>query len=306
MRRDFNSLVEIFSQAKNWKNAVAREEIEEVMEDPYFNFQDLFVAEDSGKVVGFAHGYLDPRVVMRLGYKLGFIGGIFTVSEYQGLADRELLKSTLQVLRNKGSREVEYPSWTVGFASGISVEKDSYLYRLFTDFGFEVSTMDFRLSRSLDDYEETSELVELENMLRNKGFVIRRAKKQDAEEIVKVRDSSYKDAYDYVPMLNDDFRRKVSQFKPENYVIATFKQRIVGFGGAIAKDSWISDLGVLPKYRGRGLGTLLFHKVIMNLKKKRARKARLSVVGINYPAVRIYRKQGFQVDSVLYGLRKKF
>jgi len=57
-------------------------------------------------------------------------------------------------------------------------------------------------------------------------------------------------------------------------------------------------IGVIPKYRRRGYGTIMLRKAIALLANKGAKGIGLSVDGANIPAVRLYEKVGFKVTQL--------
>lgn len=66
-----------------------------------------------------------------------------------------------------------------------------------------------------------------------------------------------------------------------------------GFGG-------IQNLGVVPEYRGHGLGRALLLKALAGFASVGVRRAFLEVTATNEPAVRMYRSVGFRAYKTLY------
>src|SRR5262249_981244 len=62
----------------------------------------------------------------------------------------------------------------------------------------------------------------------------------------------------------------------------------------------IQNLGVLPLYRGRGLGKALLIKALHGFKRSGIAQAYLEVTAQNDGAVRLYRKLGFRFRKTLY------
>ena len=62
----------------------------------------------------------------------------------------------------------------------------------------------------------------------------------------------------------------------------------------------IQNLGVIPEYRGRGIGRALLSKALAGFASSGASRAMLEVTARNEPAVRMYRDVGFRSRKTLY------
>ena len=62
----------------------------------------------------------------------------------------------------------------------------------------------------------------------------------------------------------------------------------------------IQNVGVLPEYRGLGLGRALVLKALAGFREARLRRVYLEVTADNTPAVRLYRSLGFRLARTLY------
>jgi len=63
-------------------------------------------------------------------------------------------------------------------------------------------------------------------------------------------------------------------------------------------------MGLIPEYRGKGLGTKLLASVLDHAKKFGLEKVELHVYTTNHPAVALYRKFGFEQEGLLRKYRK--
>ena len=64
----------------------------------------------------------------------------------------------------------------------------------------------------------------------------------------------------------------------------------------------IQNLGVIPAYRGRGLGLALLLQALHGFRRTGLAKATLEVTAQNETAIRIYRQIGFRFRKTLYKL----
>jgi ribosomal protein S18 acetylase RimI-like enzyme len=60
----------------------------------------------------------------------------------------------------------------------------------------------------------------------------------------------------------------------------------------------IEDIEVSPEYRGRGIGKQLLEKAAETARAEKARIISLETQNTNYPAIRFYRANGFEIDSI--------
>jgi ribosomal protein S18 acetylase RimI-like enzyme len=61
---------------------------------------------------------------------------------------------------------------------------------------------------------------------------------------------------------------------------------------------FIWSVGIVPKYRRRGYGTIMMRKAIALLANKGAKSIGLSVGSANIPGVRLYEKVGFKITKL--------
>jgi len=86
-----------------------------------------------------------------------------------------------------------------------------------------------------------------------------------------------------------------TEFSPAGGCVGTVQGVIDGNGrGAI------QNLGVIPEYRGKGLGRALLFKALAGFAGAGATRAMLEVTARNEPAVRMYRSVGFRSKKTLY------
>ncbi len=62
----------------------------------------------------------------------------------------------------------------------------------------------------------------------------------------------------------------------------------------------IQNVGIVPEYRGRGLGTALIAQALAGFRMHSLNKAYLEVTSQNEAAIRLYRRLGFTKTRTLY------
>ncbi|HTU90713.1 MAG TPA: N-acetyltransferase [Gemmataceae bacterium] len=65
-------------------------------------------------------------------------------------------------------------------------------------------------------------------------------------------------------------------------------------------DGSIQNIGILPGWRGRGLGEVLLLQALHGFRQAGLRRARLEVTAQNEPALRLYHRLGFRRFKTLY------
>lgn len=88
------------------------------------------------------------------------------------------------------------------------------------------------------------------------------------------------------------------------YLLMIHNEHVIGYSGMwiIADEAHITNIAVLPKYRGKKLGEALLKKTIEVAKKHEATSMTLEVRVSNVIAQNLYKKFGFQIG----GLRKRY
>jgi len=82
----------------------------------------------------------------------------------------------------------------------------------------------------------------------------------------------------------------------KNVMVALDGDRIVGYVNPVIDqhEAWVGGIGILPSYRGRGIGTKLMLATEELSKSKGAREISLEVIEGNAKAERLYRRLGYQ------------
>ena len=80
------------------------------------------------------------------------------------------------------------------------------------------------------------------------------------------------------------------------YLLALEGEQVIGYVGCWIsyEESQITNVAILPAYRGRGIGTQLFGAVIEAVKTKGVTAMTLEVRPTNEPALALYRGYGFK------------
>lgn len=121
---------------------------------------------------------------------------------------------------------------------------------------------------------------------------------KDLDEVMEVERQCFTtpwSRYSFICELKDN------QFS--HYIIAKHMGKIIGYAGMwiILDEAHVTNVGVLPEYRGEGVGEFLMRSLIIAAKNRGAKKMTLEVRKSNYVAQNLYSKLGFEPVGIRRG-----
>lgn len=131
------------------------------------------------------------------------------------------------------------------------------------------------------------------------SFVFRYMKEEDIDQILEVEHASFA-----TPWSREAFYNEIYNNKFAVYIVLEEDQKIIGYVGAwiVIDEAHITNVAILPSYRGKKLGEALLRKMMTVAKDMGARSMTLEVRVTNNVAQSLYRKLGFQNG----GIRKNY
>ncbi|CEG25378.1 ribosomal protein S18-alanine N-acetyltransferase [Bacillus sp. B-jedd] len=134
---------------------------------------------------------------------------------------------------------------------------------------------------------------------RNETYTFRLMREEDIDQILIVEHESFT-----LPWSREAFYNELNHNQYAVYVVLEDAGRIIGYGGVwvVLDEAHITNIAILPEYRGQKLGEALLKKVIEISKAKGAETTTLEVRVSNTAARSLYKKLGFQEG----GIRKKY
>jgi RimJ/RimL family protein N-acetyltransferase len=144
-------------------------------------------------------------------------------------------------------------------------------------------------------------------------FVVRKAKLQDAKELLKLFKSVSRDSKwllsepDEVPANLKDERAFIKNHSQKNsiLIVAEHQGSIIGVlgatGGSRKRNKHVIDMGisVLDSWRGRGVGAAMMKRLFEWCLKAGIKKIKLTVMTGNESAIKFYKKLGFLSEGTL-------
>jgi [ribosomal protein S18]-alanine N-acetyltransferase len=131
------------------------------------------------------------------------------------------------------------------------------------------------------------------------SYVFRYMKEEDIDQILEVEHASFA-----TPWSREAFYNEIYNNKFAVYIVLEEDQKIIGYVGAwvVIDEAHVTNVAILPEYRGRKLGEALLRKMMALVKDMGARSMTLEVRVTNHVAQSLYRKLGFQNG----GIRKNY
>lgn len=130
-------------------------------------------------------------------------------------------------------------------------------------------------------------------------LAIRKMELSDIDDVVETEKQSFS-----TPWPRDILHQELANNKYAHYYVMRFDQQLVGYAGMwhVIDDAQITNIAVIPAFRGRKLGETLFLHMLQQAVKMGAKRLSLEVRVSNIVAQRMYRKFGL----VPGGIRKNY
>ncbi|MDP4164307.1 MAG: ribosomal protein S18-alanine N-acetyltransferase [Bacillota bacterium] len=122
---------------------------------------------------------------------------------------------------------------------------------------------------------------------------------QDIDQIVEIEHISFA-----TPWSKEAFYNELYQNQFALYIVLEEQEKIIGYCGVwvVVDEAHVTNVAVLPEYRGRKLGEALMIKLMEVARQRGAKTMTLEVRVSNHVAQSLYRKMGFQNG----GIRKNY
>lgn len=134
------------------------------------------------------------------------------------------------------------------------------------------------------------------------GVTLRKMELSDIPQVVEIEKQSFP-----TPWSAFAFTCEILDNNFANYYVITAEQdenMILGYGGmwVIIDEAHVTNIAIMPSYRGKRLGELLLRQLILAALAKGGEKITLEVRVSNKPAQKLYERLGFAPG----GLRKGY
>jgi len=133
----------------------------------------------------------------------------------------------------------------------------------------------------------------------NKTITFRKMTVEDLDDVIEVEVNSFA-----TPWSREAFFNELTKNQFAQYLVVEVDQKVVGYCGVwvIVDEAHITNIALLPDYRGMKLGDALMARVIELTRELGALRVTLEVRVSNERAKNLYRKFGFEAGA----LRKQY
>ena len=126
-------------------------------------------------------------------------------------------------------------------------------------------------------------------------FSFRMMNVDDIDQVMVVEDKSFT-----IPWSRESFYNEIITNQFAVYLVLEDEGRVIGYCGVwiVIDEAHITNIALLPEYRGRKLGEALLRKIIEVAIERGAKTMTLEVRMSNMIAQSLYRKLGFQGGAI--------
>jgi ribosomal-protein-alanine N-acetyltransferase len=130
------------------------------------------------------------------------------------------------------------------------------------------------------------------------NVVIELMKMHHLDDVMKIEQESFT-----TPWSRYTFTCELRDNQFSHYIVAKCGDKVVGYGGMwiVLNEAHVTNVAVLPEYRGEGIGELIMRTLMAIAKKYGAEKMTLEVRKSNYVAQNLYSKLGFEPRGIRRG-----
>ncbi|WP_066315558.1 GNAT family N-acetyltransferase [Bacillus sp. FJAT-29814] len=277
-----------------------------VLLDANFDPQGLRLAFQDDKLVGcvYAVRRLLPMAGTDLEPENGWIPFFFVHQDVRNSGVGEtLMKAALDFLAAAGRKQVFFASYAPNYIlPGIDEEAYPEGYAFLLRQGFERQYSPVAMDRSLVGYAPSDDIIELKGQREQEGYSFAAAKDQDLYEVIQFANNLFN------PDWGRAIREGVLQGLPlERILVVRNGSKLVGFciyGGYEGIPDRFGPFGVDPDEQGKGLGKILLHECLKNMRSEGLHGAWFLWTGEKSSAGYLYKKTGFEITRRFHVMKK--
>ncbi|MCG0276351.1 MAG: ribosomal protein S18-alanine N-acetyltransferase [Thermosediminibacteraceae bacterium] len=123
-------------------------------------------------------------------------------------------------------------------------------------------------------------------------------KLEDLDQVIEIEKLSFTN-----PWSRNAFFLELTDNHFSTYIVARINEKVVGYAGMwlILDEAHVTNVAVLPEYRGKGIGELLMRSLMRIARENGAKAMTLEVRKSNYVAQNLYSKLGFEPVGIRRG-----
>ena len=129
----------------------------------------------------------------------------------------------------------------------------------------------------------------------NSSLTFRHMQLKDIDDVLKIEHESFT-----TPWSRESFYNELTNNQYAVYIVLEETEQVVGYCGVwvVIDEAHITNIAILPEYRGKKLGNALLKKLMETAKNLGAVRMTLEVRVTNNVAQALYRKLGFEDGAI--------
>ena len=280
--------------------------IKKLVFDVNFDPKGFFTVKDGDEILGFVNAIY--RKVPVTGYsdlepENGWISA-FAVADKSRFAEigGMLLDKAENYLLSHGRKNIDTGYSPVYFYQGVSKEHCPEYVELFKSRGYSPAESLAR-DLTLSNYVPPENLEQRKKKLEDEGFYVGPMKDEYIYSLIDPNESFNGS------IASHEFKLRLSDFDYDRIRIAAKDGRIIGvalFGDPMGSPERFGPFVVSSAYRGKGLGSVLLHDCLNEMKKRGLHNAWMQWTPSSGTAFEMYNKLGFAVSKTYVRFSKKF
>ncbi|MBC5637641.1 GNAT family N-acetyltransferase [Ornithinibacillus sp. BX22] len=295
-----------------WNNSLGKDPITPkrfrhlVLLDANFDPNGLRLAFDGETLVGCIYGLrrLLPMIGTELEEENGWITFFFVDPDYeqQGIGS-ELMKQVEEFFQANNRKSIFFASYAPNYIlPGLDEKTYPGGYAFLQKLGFKTLYSPVAMDRSLLDFQLSDDIKQLKREREVEGFTISIAQDKDVYEVIQFANQLFN------PDWGRAIREGLKEVVPlERLLIARYHDQLVGFclyGGYEGIPERFGPFGVDPSMQGKGLGKLLLHECLFQMKAEGLHHAWFLWTGEKSSAGYLYLKTGFNITRQFHVMKK--
>src|SRR5699024_649078 len=206
-------------------------------------------------------------------------------------------------LRENGRKNMFFASYAPNYIfPGIDEKAYPEAFRFLKKQGVNTLYSPVAMDRQLVDFKISDDIMELKKKRESEGYTITRAEDKDLYEVIQFANNVFN------PDWGRAIREGVLQGLPLNRIlVARLEEKLVGFciyGGYEGVPDRFGPFGVDPEQQGKGLGKLILHLCLRQMKAESLHGAWFLWTGEKSAAGQLYKKTGFEVTRKFHVMKK--
>ncbi|GAA0323727.1 GNAT family N-acetyltransferase [Bacillus carboniphilus] len=295
-----------------WNECLAKDPITSkrlrnlVLLDANFDPKGLRLAFDGDQLVGcvYAIRRLLPMYGTDLEPENGWIPFFFVHPSYRRTGvGKQLMNDAVDFLKSEGRTNIFFASYAPNYIlPGIDEEAYPEAYEFLVSQGFQKLYSPVAMDRNLVGYQVPTDVIELKNKRIEEGYSFGLAQDKDLYEVITFANEKFN------PDWGRAIREGVLQGLPmERILVARQGDEVVGFciyGGYEGVPDRFGPFGVDPDQQGKGLGKILLHECLKNMRSEGLHGAWFLWTGEKSAAGHLYLKTDFTITRKFHVMRK--